>query len=122
MTTIIPGMSGYEQSDTPLQRPERVTYMTTFPSCVRPQFSRSTHNRRVDQRLIRGNFGLDSLYADRATAEVIEVIAGHDPEHAEEIAASAAFSDPRYRATALLKIAAALAREGPARAQASQIP
>ena len=71
---------------------------------------------------IRITGSLDSLYADRATAEVIEVIAGHDPEHAEEIAASAAFSDPRYRATALLKIAAALAREGPARAQASQIP
>ena len=27
-------------------------------SCVRSQFTRSRHNRRADQRLIRGNFGL----------------------------------------------------------------
>ena len=34
--------------------------MTTYPSCVRAQFTRSRHNRRVDQRLIRGNFGLSA--------------------------------------------------------------
>ncbi|HEY2688760.1 MAG TPA: hypothetical protein VGJ50_09985, partial [Streptosporangiaceae bacterium] len=32
-------------------------------SHVRSQFTRSRHNRLVDQELIRGNFGLDDLGA-----------------------------------------------------------
>ena len=39
-------------------------------ACLWAQFPRSRHNRRVDQRLIRGNFGLGlSLFTEITAAQ-----------------------------------------------------
>ena len=43
--------------------PDKYDLHDYVASCVRSQFTRSRHNRRADQRLIRGNFGLKTLAA-----------------------------------------------------------
>lgn len=52
-------------------------------------------------------------FRDQAIEQVIEAIAEQDPEHAEQIASSTAFSDPQYQAKVLISIARAVARRGP---------